>query len=93
MQESVSNAVRHGRPGTVCIAVTDEPDQVQVTVEDDGSGFAADGPAVMTLGRRGLTGMQERLRAMGGRLFVEELSDGGVRIRAVLPKLPELEVA
>lgn len=93
VQESVSNAVRHGRPGTVRIAVADESYQVQVTIEDDGSGFASDGPAVMTLGRMGLKGMQERLRTMGGHLFVEELPDRGVRIRAVLPKLPALEVA
>jgi two-component system, NarL family, sensor histidine kinase UhpB len=93
VQESLSNAVRHGRPETVRIAVADEPDRVLVTIEDDGGGFGANGPAATTLGQWGLKGMRERLEAMGGTLSVEELLDGGVRIRALLPKMAELEIA
>lgn len=92
VQESLSNAVRHGQPETIRIAIADEPDRVLVTIEDDGDGFDAKSTAAMTLGQWGLKGMRERLAAMGGTLFVEELPDGGVRIRAVLPKMPELEV-
>ena len=93
VQESLSNAVRHGQPETIRIAITDEPDRALVTIEDDGGGFGSQGPAAMTLGQQGLKGMRERLAAMGGTLVIEELPDGGVRIRALLPKMLELEVA
>jgi len=41
----------------------------------------------------GLSGMQERLRTLGGRMTVEEVKRTGVCIRAFLPKIRELEIA
>jgi len=93
VQESLSNAVRHGEPGMVRIAITDEKDHLLVCIEDDGGGLRSKEQADMSLGHMGLTGMEERVRALRGSFTVEELEGGGVRIRALLPKVREAELA
>jgi two-component system sensor histidine kinase UhpB len=93
VQESLSNAVRHGKPQTIRVAIADHADQVEICVEDDGGGLSQDKSASMSLGRWGLLGMQERLRDLGGRLTIEEIQGPGVRIRAILPKVRKLEIA
>jgi len=93
VQESISNAVRHGKPQKIQITVSDEADQVAVCVMDDGGGLNQNGSAALNLGQNGLAGMQERLRALGGRLTVEETQGHGVCIRAFLPKIRTLEIA
>jgi two-component system sensor histidine kinase UhpB len=93
VQESISNAVRHGNPQTIRIAVASGPDNVTVCVADDGGGLRQDASAELSLGRHGLAGMRERLRHLGGQLSIAEEPDHGVTVRAVLPKLRELEIA
>jgi two-component system sensor histidine kinase UhpB len=93
VQESLSNAVRHGKPSRIEIIIADQPDQVMVSVTDDGGGLKQDLPGRMSLGQMGLTGMQERLSTLGGRMTVEEAKGRGVCIRAFLPKIRELEIA
>ncbi len=93
VQESISNAVRHGNPQTIRISIANDSDQILVSVEDDGGGLRQDASGGMSLGQFGLAGMQERLKALGGRLMVEEIPARGVCVRAFLPKLSELEIA
>jgi two-component system sensor histidine kinase UhpB len=93
VQESLSNAVRHGEPQQIRIVVTAETDHLLVCIEDDGGGLRPDAQASMSLGHMGLVGMEERVRALGGRFTVEELVGRGVRICARLPKVRELELA
>jgi two-component system sensor histidine kinase UhpB len=93
VQESISNAVRHGKPKTVQIFIGDEGDNVTACVADDGDGLQQDAAAGLSLGRQGLAGMRERLRLLGGQLSIEEAPDHGVSIRAILPKIRELENA
>jgi two-component system sensor histidine kinase UhpB len=93
VQESLSNAVRHGKPQTVRIAVIDAPDRVTVCVTDDGGGLQQDARAGLSLGQHGLAGMRERLRHLGGQLSIAEEPGHGVSVRATLPKLRELEIA
>ncbi len=93
VQESLSNAVRHGKPAKIEITIVDQPDQVMVCVADDGGGLKQDLPGGMSLGQMGLAGMQERLHTLGGHMMVEEAQGRGVCIRAFLPKTRELEIA
>jgi two-component system sensor histidine kinase UhpB len=93
VQESISNAVRHGNPQIIRIAVANGPDNVTVCVADDGGGLRQDASAELSLGRHGLAGMRERLRHLGGQLSIAEEPDHGVTVRAILPKLRELEIA
>jgi two-component system sensor histidine kinase UhpB len=84
IQESLTNAIRHGRPRnvTVTIKAEDEGD-ILLEVSDDGVGFAdsTDGTGL------GLAGMQERIAALGGSLSVRNQADGhGASVTARLPR-------
>ena len=92
VQESLSNAVRHGRPQRVRIIIADDKDQLSVCVEDDGGGLKAQ-TQDSGLGQIGLVGMEERVRALDGHFSVEALPEGGLRVRALLPRMRELETA
>jgi two-component system sensor histidine kinase UhpB len=83
VQESLSNAVRHGRPANIDIEVRANPDQsIDLRITDDGGGLKEDGRP----GGLGIVGMQERVATLGGTLEVANRSDGqGVIVTARLP--------
>ncbi len=78
LQEALSNVARHadGRLVDVELAVAD--DQLTVIVRDDGRGFplTREGRVRETDGRMGLTGMRERLHAVGGTLTLRNAASG-----------------
>jgi two-component system sensor histidine kinase UhpB len=90
VQESLSNAVRHGSPQTIRIAVTQDAGGTAICIEDDGGGLKQSGSG---LGHMGLAGMEERVRALKGQFLVENLQGCGVRVRATLPMAQEMEDA
>jgi signal transduction histidine kinase len=59
---------------------------VRVEIRDDGPPRAAG--RVDGSGRRGIVGMRERARLLGGTLDAGPLPDGGFRVRAELPLEP-----
>ena len=80
VREAVSNAVRHGMPHTITIAITFQPDRLVLYVTDDGIGFhPTDLPAE---GHYGITGMRERMKQIGG--FFSLLSQPGVGTEVTL---------
>ncbi len=80
IQESISNAIRHGRPARVQVtAALTERDELTVEVLNDG-GSAAEPRGAGT----GLRGMAERVAALDGRFECGPV-DGGFRTRARLP--------
>lgn len=93
IQESSTNAVRHGGARHVRARVAEETDAAGVTilrlsVEDDGTGIAP--------GHRvglGLSGMRERVEALGGHLGLAAASldndTSGTVVRITLPIEPE----
>ncbi|MGB7980027.1 MAG: sensor histidine kinase [Candidatus Nanopelagicales bacterium] len=83
VQESITNARRHARHATrVTVAVTGDPDQVRLTVDDDGLiGTAGRGTAGY-----GLVGMRERAALLGGTFRAGPTADQGWRVEAVLPR-------
>jgi two-component system, NarL family, sensor histidine kinase UhpB len=86
VQECLSNAVRHGNPAEIVVSIGRDPacDEIVVVVVDDGSGLC-EAPGV----GYGLIGMEERLRAMGGRLDFRNRPVGGFALTASVP-CPEL---
>jgi two-component system, NarL family, sensor histidine kinase UhpB len=79
VQESLSNAVRHGAPKSVHIAIEWSAGGARVQVINDGAADAAATPGY------GLTGMAERVAASGGTLSAGP-GDGGLwRVEAALP--------
>ncbi|WP_432059421.1 sensor histidine kinase [Streptomyces sp. S1] len=77
VQEAVVNTLRHSDAGRLTIRVQARPRTLAVTVADDGR------PAAGFTEGHGLTGMRERVTALGGTLHVD--ADRGFSVRAVLP--------
>ena len=86
LQEALSNVARHAKARGVHVNVSTERDQLVLTVRDDGSGFAkrADGQLQDLSARMGLTGMQERIHAVGGRVTFAN-GTTGAEVRVQLP--------
>jgi signal transduction histidine kinase len=86
LQESITNVIRHAGPTRVRVALDYGADAVEVRVTDDGptGGPAqrADGPG------RGIQGMRERCRLLGGELDAGPLPAGGFAVTARLPLAP-----
>ena len=73
----MSNAIRHGKPSRVEIAVAHgDADAVRVEVTDDGIGMATDEMTVRGPAQLGLVGMRERVMAMAGSLSIEHGREG-----------------
>jgi two-component system sensor histidine kinase UhpB len=80
-QEAVSNAVRHGKPKTVHIALSfGDAEAVVLQVDDDGVGAAAAATAGF-----GVAGMRQRMAGLGGELDAGPGPAGGWRVRALAP--------
>ncbi len=75
-QEAVNNAVRHGQPREVVIAL-DLAERV-LTVEDDGTGLS---PAASQTGGAGLRIMRHRARSLGGELSIAPRPPRGTTVR------------
>jgi two-component system sensor histidine kinase UhpB len=90
-QESLTNAVRHGRARHVRLALEQAEHCVTLTVVDDGQGFNphapgnAQGAGPLRGGGLGLEGMRERARLVGGRLQVCSRPGWGSMVRVMVP--------
>ena len=82
LQESITNVIRHAGPTRVTIALDYGTEAVEVRVRND-RGPAAP-PATAGTGR-GILGMRERCRLLGGELDAGPLPDGGFAVTARLP--------
>ena len=90
-QESVNNAVRHGRATVVRIALTFEDDRILLRISDDGRGFVPDEhEAATTTGQHlGLLTMRERAARVRGRLDIISSPGRGTTIETSVPVLAE----
>ena len=79
-REAVSNAVRHARAATIQMEISYTDSGIVLRVQDDGVGF--DPVIVQTNGHYGLTSMQERAEAAGGRLRLESRPGHGTLVEA-----------
>ena len=81
-QEALTNVVRHAGSTRVILQVTQADHTLELSVEDYGAGFEANGPRKRGLG---LVSMAERARAVGGTLTVDSHPGGGTRVLLRLP--------
>ena len=86
VQEALTNTLKHAGKARAVVTVTYEPDEVVVSVRDDGG--ARDGGALDDSGGYGLVGMRERVALYGGLLEAGPSEDGGFAVRARLPTRP-----
>lgn len=80
VQELLTNTLRHAAARNLWIDIQLEPGGVRVHARDDGHG----GRGLLRPGA-GLTGMQERFAALGGRVEVQGTPGQGLEVRAWLP--------
>jgi signal transduction histidine kinase len=82
VQEAVTNAVRHGLATRIHVTLACTPDEVRLTVEDDGVGFVT-GQVTPGLG---LEGMRYRANRIGAVLTVHSTPDVGTRVVLAWPR-------
>src|SRR5258706_6716057 len=70
IREALRNAVRHGAPQNISIALRFEGTDLRVEIEDDGRGFDASVLDSSPEEHYGLVGMRERAERLGGRFDV-----------------------
>jgi signal transduction histidine kinase len=79
--EALANALKHADAGRVRVALARHDGQLRVEVTDDGRGFdpgAVDGSS-------GLTGLRDRVAAVGGAFDVRSAPGRGTTVTAVVP--------
>jgi hypothetical protein len=86
-QEALNNIRKHsGGPCPVSVRLRVAEGALELVVEDEGRGFAAEPARAKVAGEHiGLAVMQERLAALDGSLEVGSRGSGGVRLRATAP--------
>ncbi len=81
IQESISNALRHANAQRLDIDVTRRAAHIVATIRDDGRGARGRPEG------NGLTGMRERLVALGGVLTTGDLPQGGFQVELSIPAI------
>src|SRR5262249_38929308 len=91
VQEAVHNALRHGEAKHITVSVRVDSSRLLLSVRDDGRGFDVDEALqrAATGHHLGLSGMRERVEALGGRLEMDSVPGHGAEIRASVPLTPE----
>jgi len=82
-QESMRNAVTHGRATELQVALSLGPGTLQLRVRDNGVGFSTDGARTKT--GLGVVSMKERIRLVNGTLTLSSEPGQGTEITASVP--------
>jgi signal transduction histidine kinase len=77
VQEALTNVLKHAHAGTASVILERRKTDVQLIIEDDGSGFTVDEAGEHRLG---LVGMRERVALLGGTLNIESSAESGTSI-------------
>lgn len=85
-QEALTNVARHSRAMHVSLVLECAENYVRLIIEDDGIGFEPELLSEKSRVRLGVTGMQERLTAVGGDLQIESKSGKGTTVFARVPR-------
>ncbi len=84
VQEGLTNAFRHANASQIGITVVPgAAGRLNVTVRDNGTGIAGDSKPGF-----GLSGMSERVWALGGKMAMSNGQEGGVTLSVELPVSP-----
>ncbi|MFH1266010.1 MAG: sensor histidine kinase, partial [Planctomycetota bacterium] len=82
VQESLTNACRHGKSDRARVELVQDGSQVRVEVQDWGIGFDPESVEERCFG---LAGIRERARVLGGRATIDSTPGQGTRIVVELP--------
>ena len=87
VREGITNVVRHSDARRVRIRIGRTGDWAEASITDDGRGEGRPGNMVAGAGS-GLTGLAERVAALGGRFDAGPMADGGFRVDVSVPLEP-----
>jgi signal transduction histidine kinase len=88
VQEALTNTLKHAGDAHAHVTVAYEPDEVVLSIEDDGEGPRDGYELGETGGGHGLVGMRERAALYGGVVQAGRRRGGGFAVRARLPTRP-----
>lgn len=83
VQEAMTNALKHGQATHLRIVLAQDADGLLLRVRDNGRA-----PSLAARGGTGLSGLQERLQALAGRLWTEQ-DEAGFTLCARVPREEE----
>jgi signal transduction histidine kinase len=84
VQEGVTNIIRHAEARSMSLRFTMGGDAWRFTLSDDGRGFDAADPRFRW--SHGITGMRQRVRALGGHFEIESTPGAGTTLRVSVPR-------
>jgi len=89
VQEALTNTIKHAGRATATVTVSYEPNEVVLSIEDDGEGVRQDdGDLSEAGGGHGIVGMRERAALYGGLVQAGRRRGGGFAVHARLPARP-----
>ncbi|WP_049573286.1 sensor histidine kinase [Streptomyces sp. SBT349] len=91
VRESLTNVHTYATGAAVTVAVTHTPGEVRVGVRNEAPAPPSAEPSAEPASGtgRGLTGLRERVELLGGRLDAGPRPEGGFRVDAVMPAVPD----
>lgn len=81
-QEALTNIYTHAQATSARLDLLVTRHSIQLTIHDNGCGFA---PGEVTPNRYGLTGMNERVRLLGGHLQIASAPGAGTKVVVTVP--------
>lgn len=90
MQEALNNIGKHSEARLVSLSLAAIDDRIELSIEDDGVGFAVDELSAKGDPEKGLglSGMRERTELSGGTFVMRSVLGRGTRIKATWPRKP-----
>jgi len=97
-EESLNNALKHGRPTCVSVDMQIAPAQFEIRIDDNGCGFdsatfatgLSGNGAASVQNRNGLRNMCQRLETLGGRCHIQSRAGHGTTVTLTVPLAPEM---
>jgi signal transduction histidine kinase len=83
VQEGITNIIRHAGARSVALRFALEPAACHISLSDDGRGFDTIDPKFRW--SHGITGMRQRVRALGGQFEIESVPGAGTTLRVSIP--------
>ncbi|WP_175939955.1 sensor histidine kinase [Caballeronia sp. BCC1704] len=83
-QETLTNAAKYAHASRIRIALTLDPANVALSIDDDGIGIRPQD--LKRTQTHGLVGMRQRVSARGGRFEIERATPHGTSIRVSMPR-------
>jgi signal transduction histidine kinase len=84
-QEAISNTVRHAGATRVALDLRFHPNDLTLTISDNGIGFQTNDSNMTQKGHFGLQGMRERANQINGKLSVKSSSATGTIVTLNVP--------